>query len=44
MMAEIHNRGPIACGIGATPNFEFNYFGGIYSEMSDLPVSIEKNV
>ncbi|CAD5225873.1 unnamed protein product [Bursaphelenchus okinawaensis] len=37
MMAEIHNRGPIACSIGATPNFEFNYFGGIYNEYSDLP-------
>ncbi|KAI6186790.1 Cathepsin X [Aphelenchoides besseyi] len=37
MMSEIHNRGPIACSIGATSKFEFNYTGGIYSEFSDLP-------
>ncbi|CAD5231058.1 unnamed protein product [Bursaphelenchus xylophilus] len=37
MMAEIHNRGPIACSIGATPKFEFEYTGGIYNEFSDLP-------
>jgi cathepsin X len=36
MMAEIHNRGPIACSIGGTPRFDFNYTGGIYSEYSNL--------
>ena len=39
MMAEIHNRGPIACSIGCTPKFDYNYTGGIYMEYSDLPVS-----
>ena len=38
MQSEILNRGPIACSIGATPLFEFNYTNGIYSELSDLPV------
>lgn len=37
MMAEIHSRGPIACSIGATSLFEFNYTTGIYHEFSDLP-------
>jgi cathepsin X len=37
MMAEIHNRGPIACAIGATPTFDYKYAGGIYTEQSDLP-------
>ncbi|KAH7722396.1 Protein C37H5.5 [Aphelenchoides avenae] len=37
MMAEIHNRGPIACSIGATPKFDLNYTGGIYTEYSDIP-------
>jgi len=37
MMAEIHNRGPIACSIGCTPQFDFNYTSGIYQEKSDLP-------
>ncbi|KAI6216420.1 Cathepsin X [Aphelenchoides fujianensis] len=37
MMAEIHARGPIACSIGATSLFEFNYTTGIYHEFSDLP-------
>jgi len=32
MKAEIHMRGPLACSIGATMNFEFNYTGGVYSE------------
>jgi len=36
MMSEIHNRGPLACSIGATPKFEFNYTSGIFSEFSDL--------
>jgi len=35
MMAEIHNRGPIACSIGATPTFDYKYAGGIYNEESD---------
>ncbi|KAE9545926.1 hypothetical protein FO519_010862 [Halicephalobus sp. NKZ332] len=35
MMAEIHNRGPIACAIGATPAFDYNYTGGIYREFGD---------
>jgi cathepsin X len=37
MMAEIHNRGPIACSIGATPTFDYKYAGGIYYEESDTP-------
>jgi len=32
MMAEIHQRGPLACSIGATMKFELNYTGGVYSE------------
>lgn len=39
MMSEIHNRGPIACSIGATIPFELNYTSGIYAEYSDIPVS-----
>ncbi|KAI1720537.1 papain family cysteine protease domain-containing protein [Ditylenchus destructor] len=35
MMAEIHNRGPIACSIGATEQFDMHYTGGIYQEYSD---------
>jgi len=35
MMSEIHNRGPLACAIGATSRFEFNYTSGIYAELSD---------
>jgi cathepsin X len=37
MMAEIHNRGPIACTIGGTGNFDFNYTSGIYTELADEP-------
>uniref|UniRef100_A0A1I7YQS6 cathepsin X n=1 Tax=Steinernema glaseri TaxID=37863 RepID=A0A1I7YQS6_9BILA len=37
MMAEIHRGGPIACTIGATPKFEYNYTSGVYSEKSNLP-------
>ncbi|GMT10792.1 hypothetical protein PFISCL1PPCAC_2089, partial [Pristionchus fissidentatus] len=36
IQAEIQSRGPLACGIGATPKFEFNYFGGVYAEKSNL--------
>jgi hypothetical protein len=38
MMAEIHARGPLACSIGATMNFEFNYTGGVYSEKLTVEV------
>jgi cathepsin X len=37
MMAEIHNRGPLACAIGATQPFELNYTSGVYQEYSDIP-------
>jgi cathepsin X len=33
MKKEIYARGPIACGIDATPNFD-KYTGGIYSEFT----------
>jgi len=39
MMAEIYNRGPIACGVGVTPNFDKNYTGGIYAEKSDTGIN-----
>ena len=38
MMAEIYQRGPIACGIAVTEKFE-NYQSGVYSELSDTGVS-----
>jgi cathepsin X len=41
MKAEIYKNGPISCGVGATPNFELNYFGGIYSENSWTQINHE---
>lgn len=35
-MAEIKKGGPIACAIGATKKFEYEYVKGVYSEKSDL--------
>lgn len=32
MMSEIQARGPITCGIAVTPEFSFNYFGGVYKD------------
>jgi len=37
MMAEIHNRGPIACTIGGTAKFDFDYTSGVYDELADEP-------
>ncbi|VDM40962.1 unnamed protein product [Toxocara canis] len=37
MMSEIHSKGPIACSIGATTNFDLNYSGGIYAEKLEVP-------
>ncbi|KIH56632.1 papain family cysteine protease [Ancylostoma duodenale] len=34
MMAEIKKGGPIACSIGCTPEFDYNYTGGVYNEKS----------
>ncbi|KAL3119043.1 hypothetical protein niasHT_003826 [Heterodera trifolii] len=39
MMSEIHNRGPIACAIGATEQFDLNYTGGIFQQTSDAPTN-----
>ncbi|CAO4378831.1 unnamed protein product [Caenorhabditis nigoni] len=36
IMAEIKKGGPIACAIGATKKFEYEYVKGVYSEKSDL--------
>lgn len=37
MKAELAFKGPIGCGIDATPGFDA-YSGGIYSEKKDVPV------
>uniref|UniRef100_A0A914IDM3 cathepsin X n=1 Tax=Globodera rostochiensis TaxID=31243 RepID=A0A914IDM3_GLORO len=37
MMSEIHNRGPIACAISATEQFDKNYTGGIFQQLADSP-------
>ncbi|GMS80336.1 hypothetical protein PENTCL1PPCAC_2511, partial [Pristionchus entomophagus] len=36
IQAEIQAHGPLACAIGATPKFEFNYVGGVWAEKSNL--------
>lgn len=41
MKAELYKNGPISCGVGATDNFEQNYFGGIYSEKSSVGINHE---
>ncbi|CAK5107075.1 unnamed protein product [Meloidogyne enterolobii] len=37
MMSEIHNRGPISCTMGCTPQFDLNYTSGIYREHGEYP-------
>ena len=39
MKAELYANGPISCGIHVTDNFEYNYFGGIYSESVEIPIA-----
>ncbi|CAJ0581902.1 unnamed protein product, partial [Mesorhabditis spiculigera] len=34
--AELQARGPVACAIGATKKFEYEYTNGVYSEESNL--------
>ncbi|ETN82286.1 papain family cysteine protease [Necator americanus] len=36
IMAEIKKGGPVACSIGCTPNFDYNYIGGVYKEKSAI--------
>jgi len=38
MKKEIVANGPISCGMDVTDNFEYNYFGGIYSEVKEFPL------
>jgi len=38
MKAELYQNGPISCGMDVTDNFEYNYFGGIYSEVKKFPM------
>uniref|UniRef100_A0A914N8S0 Uncharacterized protein n=1 Tax=Meloidogyne incognita TaxID=6306 RepID=A0A914N8S0_MELIC len=41
MMSEIHNRGPISCTMGCTPQFDLNYTSGIYREHGEYPVTFD---
>ncbi|CAJ0590397.1 unnamed protein product [Cylicocyclus nassatus] len=38
MMAEIKRGGPIACSITCTPEFDYNYTGGVYKEKGEKVV------
>lgn len=38
MMAEIKRGGPIACSIGCTPEFDYNYTGGVCKQKSTQEV------